>query len=77
MGTVALGIVSRAVRAGLARGAGAFYFGFTPGAGAWPSETGLGARLEAVLDGDPSARLCLAADELALADALPPIRRSE
>ncbi|MBM4335981.1 MAG: hypothetical protein FJ108_08715 [Deltaproteobacteria bacterium] len=77
MGTVALGHLARAVRAGLARGAGAFYFGFAPGAGAWPSEARRGARLEPILDGDPSARLCLATDELALADALPTIRRSE
>lgn len=77
MGTVALGHMARAVRSGLARGAGAFYFGFAPGAGDWPSEARCGARFEALLDGDPSARLCLAADEPALADALPSTRRSE
>jgi hypothetical protein len=75
-GTVALGHVARAVRAGLARGARAFYFGFPPGGGAWPDGRSHAAELLPLLADDPSARLCLAEDERALGVALSLTRRS-
>ncbi len=75
-GTIALGCVARAVRAGLARGAGAFYFGFPPDGGAWPDRPSSGAALAPLLDDDPSARLCLAADARALDETLSLTRRS-
>jgi hypothetical protein len=75
-GTVALGFVARAMRAGLARGARAFYFGFPPDAGEWPDRASHGAELVPLLADDPSARLCLAEGELALAETLSLTRRS-
>jgi len=75
-GTVALGHVARAVRAGLARGARAFYFGFPPGGGAWPEPASHGAELFPLLLYDLSARLCLAEDERALVETLSLTRRS-
>jgi len=55
MGTVALGVLERAKRAGLARGGAEFYFGFSHDAGG---------ELLTVLDGDPSARLHLSTRSL-------------
>ncbi len=62
-GTIALGCAARALRAGLARAARAFYFGFEVAGDAG----------HAILADDPSARLCLEADPRAL--PLPPSQR--
>ena len=70
VGTVALGHLARAERAGLAGGARAFYFGFPPVAGPWPERASQGTQLLPLLEDDHSARLCLAEDERALAVAL-------
>ncbi|MEX2205521.1 MAG: hypothetical protein WEF50_04760 [Myxococcota bacterium] len=75
-GTVALGFVARALRADLAPGARAFYFGFPPEGGAWPERSSGGAEAIPLLEDDPTARLCLGRDERALADTLSPTRRS-
>jgi hypothetical protein len=76
-GTVALGHVARAQRAGLAAAARAFYFGFAVAGGAWPrAESDAVARI-APLEDDASARLCLAAHARALDPILSPERRSE
>jgi len=65
-GTVALGLVGRAFRAELVGGARAFYFGF---------ETADADAL-LILEDDPSARLCLAADERSLRVPQSPRERS-
>lgn len=75
MGSVALGQLTRAARSGVTRGAGAFYFGFPPDAGAWSDNAEKGVERIAILDDDPSARLCLAADERTLLASLPLTRR--
>ena len=75
-GTVALGLVARAVRAGLVGPARAFYFGFAPEGGAWAEGTSHHAQVLPLLDDDSSVRLCLAEDERALAIALSLTRRS-
>lgn len=75
-GTVALGFVARALRADLARGARAFYFGFPPEGGAWPERASGGAELLPLLEDDPSASLIFARDERALAESLSLTRRS-
>jgi hypothetical protein len=69
-GTVALGHVARAARAGLAGAARAFYFGFPPVAGAWPERASQGTQWLPLLEDDHSARLCLAEDQRALAATL-------
>jgi hypothetical protein len=68
-GSVALGQLARARRAGLGTREGAFYFGFAP-SGAWSEKTRDDVRIVAPLADDPSARLCLADDARALDDAL-------
>jgi len=75
-GTVALGHLARAVRAGLARGSFAFYFGFTPAGGTWPERASHGAELISVLDDDLAPRLCLAHDQPLLDETLSFTRRS-
>jgi hypothetical protein len=76
-GTVALGHVARAVRAGLMGDARAFYFGFAVAGGAWPGKEVEGVRRFTILDDDSTARLCLAADARALDEILSIPRRSE
>ncbi len=76
MGTVAIGLVTRAFRAGLVHGEAAFYLGFPPEAREWPVDAGHRVASWPLLDDDPAARLCLAADERALAEVLPPARRT-
>ncbi len=75
-GTVALGHVSRAVRAGLAPDARAFYFGFAPAGDAWPALPQDGVDPLGVLADDRSVRLCLVRDAAALDALLSQDRRS-
>jgi hypothetical protein len=69
-GTIALGHLARARRAGLAERARAFYFGFAPARGGFPERPSKETRLIPLLADDPSARLCLADDERALLESL-------